>query len=141
MADLAAKLEPIARAVLDDGEPLLGCCVATWQKTFSGGMVAIAVAPQRIVVQRLNRRFEPAGEPLSLPPERIARADVVNGISGGWSAPSVIMDAVSITISITTTDGERMRMSLMGSGGEVQHAGIRALLAYLEPLVEGSLNG
>jgi hypothetical protein len=29
-----------------------------------------------------------------------------------------------------------MKLFLMGSGGEIQHTGIQALLAYLEPLVE-----
>ena len=138
MADLAQRLVPVATALLDPGEDLVGCCVATWQKTFSGGMVAIAVASARIIAQRLDRRFQPSGAPLPLPPERIARVGAENGIGGTWSVPSLILDAVSITISLTTTDGERLRWMLMGSGGEVQHDGIRALMAYLEPLVEAS---
>lgn len=135
MADLAQKLEPVARALLAPGETLVGCCIATRQKTFSGGMVAIAVAPGRIVVQALDRRFQPAGAPLSLPPERLARVRLVNGIGGSATLPSLIVDAVSISADLTTTDGERLKLMLMTSGGQVQHDGLTALLAYLDPLV------
>jgi hypothetical protein len=134
MADLAAKLEPIARAVLDDGETLVGCCVATWQKAFSGGMVAVAVAPDRIVLQRLDRRFTPAGDPISLPPDQVERATVTAGVGRSVSIPSILMENVSITVELTTTGAGRIRMMLMGSGGEIQHAGIQALVAYLDRL-------
>ncbi|MEO8263702.1 MAG: hypothetical protein ABI566_14130 [Pseudolysinimonas sp.] len=138
MADLADRLVPVARALLDPGETLTGCCVATWQKTFSGGMVAIAVSPTRIVVQRLDRRFTPTGTAISLPPDRIARAELMNGIGGSVSAPSLILDAVSITVALSPVDGDRLRLMLMGSGGQIQHDGIAALLSYLEPLLEAS---
>src|SRR5688572_3260256 len=98
-------------------------------------MVALAVAPGRIVVQALDRRFQPAGAPLSLPPERLARVRLVNGVGGSVTLPSLIMDAVSISADLTTTDGERLRLMLMTSGGQVQHDGLTALLAYLDPLV------
>lgn len=134
MADLAEKLVPVARALLGPAEPLIGCCVATWQKTFSGGMVAIAVAADRIAVQRVDRRFAPVGDPLSLPRERLARVRLLNGVGGSVTIPSIIMDAVSVTADLTTTDGQRLKLIMMGSGGQVQHDGLTALLAYLEPL-------
>jgi len=136
MADLAQKLIPIAEALLEPGETLVGCCVATWQKTFTGGMYAIAVAPRRVILQKLDRRFSPTGEPVSLTPEGIAHASVENGIGGTLSIPSLIMDAVAISVVLSPTQGERLRFSLMGSGGQVQHDGIAALLTYLEPLLE-----
>jgi len=132
MADLAQKLEPVARALLEPGEALTGCCAATWQRTFSGRMVAIAVSPGRIIVQPLDRRFAPVGDPVSLPPDRIRQADVRNGVGGSVSIPSIIMDAVSITVDLTTTEGQRIKLFLMGSGGEVQHIGIAALMAALD---------
>ena len=45
-------------------------------------MVAIVVTEKRLVVQGMTRRFEPDGEPLSLPLERIAEAKAESG--GGW---------------------------------------------------------
>jgi hypothetical protein len=136
MADLAAKLRPVARAMLAPDETLAGCCVATWQKTLSGRMVAIAVAPTRIVVQPLDRRFSPTGAAIPLPPDALARVRVANGVGGSVSIPSLIVDAVSITVDLSPVTGERMRLLLMGAGGRIQHDGIRALLAYLQPLVE-----
>ena len=138
MADLAQKLVPVAQGLLDPGEALTGCCVATWQKTFSGRMVAIAVSPERIIVQPLDRRFGAAGDPLAFSRDRIAGARISNGVGGSVSIPSLIMDAVSVTVDLTRTDGVGVRLLLMGSGGQVQHDGIAALIAYLEPLVEGS---
>lgn len=132
MAELAETLLPIARALLSPGETLTGCCVGTWQRTFSGRMVAIAIAPGRIIIQPLDRRFRPVGSPISLPPERLARVGVRNGVGGSVSTPSIIMDAVIATVDLTTTDGMRLRLLLMGSGGQVQHDGIAALLSYVD---------
>ena len=132
MADLAQKLEPVARALLNPGEELTGCCVATWQRTFSGRMVAIAITPARLIVQPLDRRFSPTGEPVSLPPQNLARVFVQHGVGGSVTIPSIIMDAVSITVDLTSTDGTRLKLLLMGSGGQLQHDGITALLAFLD---------
>jgi len=74
-------LPPIAKGLLRPDEEMLGCCVATWQKTFSGRMVAIAVADDRIVVQPLNNKFAAAGEPIDLPRSRIAKQRVEAGVA------------------------------------------------------------
>jgi hypothetical protein len=132
MADLALRLEPVARGLLNPGEQLTGCCVATWQRTLSGRMVAIAITPGRLIVQPLDRGFAPAADAISLPPERISRVSVQHGVGGSVTIPSIIMDAVSITVDLTSTDGTRLKLLLMGSGGQVQHDGIAALLAFLD---------
>ena len=84
MADLESKLRPVAESLLGPDETLLGTCIATQQKTFKGWMVAIVVAPERLVLQKLTRKFEPDGEPLSLTRADIADASVGGG--GGWGA-------------------------------------------------------
>ena len=43
-----------------------------------------------------------------------------NGVGGSVSIPSLIMDAVSITVDLSPVAGERMKLLLMGSGGEIQ---------------------
>jgi hypothetical protein len=55
-------------------------------------------------------------------------------VGASVTIPSIVMDMVSITADLTTTDGERLKLLMMGSGGQVQHDGIAALLEYLEPL-------
>jgi hypothetical protein len=135
MADVGEKLDPVALALLEQGEELRGVCVATQQSTFKGRMVALVVTDRRLVVQGMNRKFEPSGEALSLPPERIAEAKAEGG-GGGWMQLSTaIMDEVSVALRIRTTDGEKLKLMLMRGdgplggmgGGEAQRQGIEAL--------------
>ncbi len=135
MADLGEKLRPVVESVLAPDERSLGCCVATQQSLFKGRMVAIVVAEKRLVVQGLTRRFEPDGEPLSLPPERIAEAKAEGG-GGGWpEIGAAIMDQASVALKLRTSDGEKMKLLMMRAdgqlgelgGGETQREGVRAL--------------
>jgi len=136
MADLESKLRPLAASLLDPGEELLGACVATQQKTFKGWMVAIAVAPDRIVLQKLTRKWEPDGAPLSLPADRIAEAKLGGGGGMSASAAGLLMDEVATLLVIKTTDGEKLKLRMMNadggflgkaSGGEMQRQGVVAL--------------
>jgi hypothetical protein len=98
-------------------------------------MVAIIVADDRLIIQGLTRRFEPAGEPLSLPPSRIADARIVGGGSGWATVGALILDAVSARLVLRTTDGAKLTLTMMTAdgilagpaGGETQRAGVEAL--------------
>ncbi len=138
MADVGEKLEPVARGLLEPGEELRGACVATQQSAFRGRMVALVVTDRRLVVQGLSRRFEPDGEPLSLPPERIADARADGG-GGGWiNLEAAVMDEVSVLLRIRTAGGEKLKLRMMRAegpltglgGGETQRLGIQALGAW-----------
>ncbi len=135
MADLGEKLRPVAQSLLDPGEELLACCVATQSGLFKGRMVAIVVADGRLVVQGMSRRFEPDGEPLSLPPERIAAASAEGG-GGGWpEIGAAIMDGASVALKLRTVEGEKLKLLMMRGdgplgglgGGETQRQGVQAL--------------
>jgi hypothetical protein len=136
VADLGEKLRPVAESLLEPGEELRGCCVATQSSLFKGRMVAIAVTDGRLVVQGLTRKFEPDGEPLSLPPERIAEAKAEGG-GGGWpEIGAAIMDRASVALKLRTDDGQKLKLLMMrgeGSvlgplgGGETQRQGVQAL--------------
>jgi hypothetical protein len=87
----------------------------------------------------MSRKFEPAGEAISLPPERLAAA-AADGAGGGWMTVSAaIMDGAAVTLKLKTTDGEKLKLMLMhGSGplgglggGESQREGVEALAAWL----------
>lgn len=125
----------MAQSLLDPGEELLGCCVATQSGLFKGRMVAIVVADGRLIVQGMSRRFEPDGEPLSLPPERIAAASAEGG-GGGWpEIGAAIMDSASVALKLRTVEGEKLKLLMMRGdgplgglgGGETQRQGVRAL--------------
>jgi hypothetical protein len=135
MAELGEKLEPVARGLLEPGEVLRGCCLATRQSTFRGWMVAIAVTDRRLALQRMNRRFEPDGEPLSLPPERIVSARAEGGAGDWMQLETMLVDELAVTLRIETAAGEKLKLRMMRAegplqglgGGKVQAEGVRAL--------------
>ncbi|HEX5608509.1 MAG TPA: hypothetical protein VFX45_00285 [Solirubrobacterales bacterium] len=135
MADLGEKLLPLAQPLLAPGEEMRGCCVATESGVFKGRVVVIVVSAERLILQGVNRKFEPDGEPLSLPPERIAAASADGG-GGGWpEVGAAIMDRVSVTLKLRTTEGTKLKLMMMRGdgalgglgGGETQRQGVQAL--------------
>jgi hypothetical protein len=140
VADLDSKYRPGLEARLEAGEELRGICVASQQKSlFKGGAVAIGVTDRRLLIQSLDRRGDPDGEPLSLSPEKIARVKA-GGAGGGWISPgNIVLDATASRLEIKTTDGEKLKLMLMhgeGSllgklgGGEPQRLGLEALAEW-----------
>ncbi|WP_137144288.1 hypothetical protein [Mycolicibacterium sp. CR10] len=138
MSDLEAKLRPIAEALVTPGEQLWGICVATQVGMFRGRQVLLAVTGGRLLVQDLNRKFEPIGDAISLPPERIAHASV-GGAGGGWpNVAMAIMDGAAVKLKIRTTDGDTLKLTMMRGtgmfgtlgGGETQRHGVEALAAW-----------
>ncbi len=96
--DLDAKPRPVAEALLTQGEELRGVCVATQVGMFKGRHVLLGVTDRRLLVQGMNRKFEPVGEPISMAPERIADASA-EGAGGGWiSVGLAIMDGAAVTL-------------------------------------------
>ena len=135
MADLDSKLRPPLEASLEPGEQLRGICVATQSSLFKGRMVGIGVTDGRLIIQGLNRKFEPDGEALSLPPDRIADAGA-EGLSGGWpNIAAALVDRAGVTLKLKTTDGEKLKLMMMRGegmlgglgGGETQRQGVQAL--------------
>jgi hypothetical protein len=138
MADLGSKLGPVVEALLEPGEELRGVCVATQAEFLKGRQVALGITDRRLIVQGMNRKFEPAGEAISLPPERIADASV-DGAGGGWmNVNAAVMDGAAVTLKLKTVDREKLKLMLMrGSGmlgglggGETQRQGVEALGAW-----------
>jgi hypothetical protein len=138
LGELGEKLRAALEPALGQGEPLLGACVATQQSTFKGRSVAIGVTESRLIVQGVNRKWAIDGEPLSLPPERIADVNAA-GAGGGWAEiGAAIMDGAAVTLKLKTTDGEKLKLTMMRGtgplgglgGGEDQRQGIEALSAW-----------
>jgi hypothetical protein len=139
MADLGLKLRPVIERLLEPDEEIRGVCIATQASMFKGRQVALGVTDRRLIIQGMNRKFEPAGEVISLPPERIAAA-AADGAGGGWMTVSAaVMDGAAVTLKLKTTDGEKLKLMLMhGSGplgglggGESQREGVEALAQLL----------
>jgi hypothetical protein len=112
--------------------------VTTQASLFNGRMVALAVTDRRLIAQGMTRKFEPDGEPISLPAERIAEAKA-KGAGGGWpEIGAAIMDEAAVTLRLKTTDGEKLKLMMMRGtgplgglgGGEDQRRGVEALGAW-----------
>jgi hypothetical protein len=141
VADFDAKLRPHLEGSLEPGETLEGICACSQQKSmFSGGAVALGVTERRLIVQKLDRRGNPAGEAQSLTPGDIA--DVrASGAGGGWAEIGpILLDRTAVKLTLRTTSGEKLRLMMMraeGSGamamlggGEGQRRGVEALAGW-----------
>jgi hypothetical protein len=137
VADLDSKLRAAVEPLLEPGEELRGVCVATQASMFKGRQVAIGVSDRRLIVQGMNRKFEPDGPPIPPPPERIADVSV-DGAGGGWmEVGAAILDQVAVTLKLRTSDGEKLKLTMMRGtgpgglgGGETQRQGVEALGAW-----------
>lgn len=136
--ELESKLRPVAEALLTPGEHLRGVCVATQVGMFRGRQVLLGVTDARLLVQGLNRKFEPVGDVISLRPDEIAHASV-EGAGGGWANVGMaIMDGVAVTLKVRTTGGEKLKLTMMRGtgvfgklgGGQTQSHGVNALAAW-----------
>ena len=90
MSELDAKMRPVAEALLAPGEQRWGVCVATQTGMFKGRQVLLAVTGGRLLVQHLNRRFEPpVGDMIALrdpngSPTRRSMVPAAGGPMSGW---------------------------------------------------------
>ena len=145
MADeFATRVAPVLQPLLEPGERLVGIAAATLRKTFSGGMYAVGVTDRRLILQALDRRLAPKDEPVVLPPTALESGGVDGGSllsdAGGYGT-SDIVDALSITVELRTTDGRKFKLMMMKggdgflasglAGGETQTQGVRALVEWL----------
>ncbi len=137
MTDFYAPPRAALEAQLEPGEELLGICAASRQQgMFKGGSVALGITEGRLLVQPLDRKGQPDGPAMSLPPERIAKAEAGDA-GGGWmTATAAIADHTAVRLKLRTTDGEKINLMLMRgegrllgklSGGAGQARGVRAL--------------
>jgi hypothetical protein len=94
------------------------------------------VTDQRLLVQPLDRRGSPSGEPVSIRPGDVASAKAGGAGGGWWSVPAGILDHAAVRLEIRTTDGGKLKLMLMRgegkllgglAGGEPQRQGIQAL--------------
>ena len=134
--DFHSRVRPLIEPILDPGEEVGGICAATQQSTFKGSLVALAVTDRRLILQKLDRKIQPAEVPVSIGTREVASASA-EGAGGGWAnVTASVMDGSAVTLKIKTTDGEKRKLMMMRGGdgmigklggGEQQQAGIEAL--------------
>jgi hypothetical protein len=145
MADeFATRVTPVLQPLLEPDETLAGVAAATLRKTFSGGLYAIGVTDRRLILQALDRKFAAKEPPVLLPPTALASGGVDDGgllADAGGFGTSDVVDALSVTVELETTDGRKFKLMMMTggdgglatamAGGETQTQGVRALLEWL----------
>ena len=138
--DPAEALVPQIEALLEPGEALGGCVIATEQSTFSGSMVVLAVTDQHLILQKFDRKLQPKDDPTSIRPSELARLSSDGAGHGWWTATASIMDGAALEVKLETTAGEKRKVTMMRGGGgmfgklgggEMQQDGIEALAAWL----------
>jgi hypothetical protein len=138
--DFISSVRPHLEGRLGSGEKLEGIIAGTHQRTFSGSLYAIGVTDRRLILQELDRKLGPKGEPLLITPETLASAEI-DGAGNSWSVPSIILDLAAIALTLRTTDGTKMKLMMMKGGGglfgklgggEDQQRGILALIAWMQ---------
>ena len=140
MADVEAKYRPHLESLLEHGEELRGICVASQQKgLFKGGAVALGVSDRRLLVQPLDRRGDPDGDPGSIASADVASAKAGGAGGGWWSVPTGILDHAAVRLEIKKTDGEKLKLMMMRGegkllgglgGGDAQRQGLEALAEW-----------
>ncbi len=127
-------LQVAVQPQLRPGEPLIGVVHANEQKTFSAKLYAVGVTPDRIILQPVDRKWAPAGDPRS-----VTRGDVVGCSVWGWggSVASWLSTNADQQIRIETADFKVKLMVLGGNvlenalAGEGQLRGLDALVEFL----------
>ena len=140
--DFAEIVRPQLESRLEAGEVLRGVIAATHQKTFSGGLFAIGVTDRRLLLQPLDRRIQPKGDPTSITPAELASAEIDGAGGDWWTAPAAILDATALALTIRTVDGEKVKLTMMKGtgvlgglgGGEAQRDGVLALAEWMQNL-------
>jgi hypothetical protein len=133
----AEAARPAVEASLEPGEALLGIVAATHQRTFGGQLYALGVTQGRLLLQPVGRKMESKGPPRVVTPDTLVSAEADGAGSGWWSVPSIILDAAAIAVTLHTTDGEKLKLTMMRgggtlSGGPLQAEGLRALVEWMQ---------
>lgn len=136
--DIDEKLRPALEPSLEAGEELQGVLVASQQSAFKGRMVGIGVTEGRLLLQPLNRKFEPSEEVISLTPDQIAEAKATGAGDEWLNVTAAVMDGAAVTLRLKTTDGEKLKLMMMRGegtfgklgGGETQRQGVEALAGW-----------
>ena len=122
------------------GETLRGIIVANQQKAFSATLYLVGTTDRRIIMQQLDRKMQPNGQPLSY-----GSADITDASVWGWAHDSASRAEKVRTFLTTSGDrikfeagGEKWKLMTLGGNllenalaGEYQLGGLNAFIDFL----------
>lgn len=133
----ASRVTPLLEAHLEPGESLRGVAASTYQKTFSGWMVAIGTTDRRLILLALDRKWQPKGPPQIVSDRAALAAAELDGAGDGWwTTAAAIADWHSLILRVRTDDGQKTKLTMTRGGtkllgGETQGSGVAALAELL----------
>ena len=139
MADrsFTSIVTPLLTEHLEPGETLRGVVASTYQKTFSGWIVAIGVTERRLILLGLDRKWQPKGPPQTVSdPGALSTAELDGAGDGWWTTAAAIADWHSLILRVRTDDGEKTKLTMTRGGmklmgGAEQEQGVAALAELL----------
>jgi len=135
--DFTSRVTPLLEPHLQPGESLRGVTASTYQKTFSGWMVAIGATDRRLLLMGLDRKWQPKG-PVQVVSDHdaLATAELDGAGDGWWTTAAAIADWHSLILRVHTDDGDIMKLTMTRGGakllgGDAQRDGVAAIVALL----------
>lgn len=140
---LAGLLRPMAEAVLEDGEELRGICAASEINFLSGHTRGVITTDRRVLIQGVDRNWQPKGEPFVILPGDVEDVKVT-GLGDDWYDTAIsLVDHAGYTVKLRLTGGKKIKLMAMSGegkilgalgGGDTQASGANALLVWLSGL-------
>ena len=133
--DFEQDLANTAASLVEPGEEVQGSCVANRKRFLTGGVVALIIAQERLIIQGIGAEWVPHGDPVSI------RSDELKSFrETGLSQKRTITNNASITLKLKTFDGRKLTLAIgrgegvLGDllGGDIQKAGVKALMLWLK---------
>lgn len=103
-----AQMGAFMQSLLVPGEVMQGVIVANQQKTFSATLYLVATTDRRIIMQPVDRKWQPNGQPFSF-----GMNDITNTSVWGWAHDAASKGEKIATF--LTSSGDRIKFE---AGGE-----------------------
>ena len=130
-AETATRLRAVIEPRVPAGETLRGAVYATKRSTFSGKLFAVGVTDQHLLMQEVDRKWNPVGEPIVATAGELKVGNIFSD-GAAWSLSDkdqeIRFDAKGERYKLMVLGGTMLENALAGSE---QIDGLQALVAFL----------
>lgn len=136
-AEAADRLRAVIAPNVPTGETLVGCVHATRRSTFSAKLYALGVTDRHLLIQEVDRKWQPAGAPVVVAPQEVAVGNIFGEgatLSLGSKDQEIRFTAAGQDYKLMVLGGTLMENALAGTD---QVDGLQALVAFLRSARRG----
>jgi hypothetical protein len=131
-AEAAALLQTVIEPSVPPGDTLTGCVYANKRSSFSAKLYALGVTDQHLIVQEVDRKWKPVGQPVVATPGEISVGNIFSD-GAAWTITNkdqeIRFKARGEDYKLMVLGGTMFENALAGSG---QVDGLQALVAFLK---------